>query len=59
MRAYAREGFATLVRIRLQDANAAADVEAQIEELQDKNTPPTLVLERIGLLDLVVCTGRS
>lgn len=47
---FAREGFATVVRIRLRDAAAVADVEAQLAELRDADVPPTLFLDRIGTL---------
>lgn len=50
VREFARQGYATLVRIELPDADAVSDVEAQISELRDAETPPTLFLDRIGSL---------
>ncbi|MCJ2117021.1 ATP-binding protein [Methylobacterium sp. J-001] len=49
---FAQEGFATVVRIRLRDAVAVADVEAQLAELRDADVPPTLFLDRIGTLSV-------
>ncbi len=50
----AKAGFATVVRIALTSPAAMADVEAQIAEFTDGETPPTLFLDRIGSLSVEV-----
>ncbi len=50
----AKAGFATVVRISLTSPAAMADVEAQIAEFTDGETPPTLFLDRIGSLSVEV-----
>jgi hypothetical protein len=57
---YAREGFATLLRIPLLDAAAVGAAEAQVRELLDSGTPPALFLERISILTVEMITdGRK
>lgn len=51
---YAREGFATVVRIPLDDALALASAEKQVRDLLDSEAPPTLFLERIRRLGVFV-----
>lgn len=51
---YAKEGFATVVRIPLEDALALASAEKQVRDLLDSEAPPTLFLERIRRLGVFV-----
>lgn len=57
---YAKEGFATVVRIPLEDTLAVASAEKQVRDLLDSEAPPTLFLERIRRLGVFVEEeGRS
>lgn len=51
---YAKEGFATVVRIPLEDAAALASAERQVRDLLEPEAPPTLFLERIRRLGVFV-----
>lgn len=51
---YAKEGFATVVRIPLEDATALASAERQLRDLLDPEAPPALFLERIRHLSVFV-----
>lgn len=54
IQAYAREGFATVVRIPLRTSDALESAEAQVRALLDPATPPALFLERVSRLEIAI-----
>ena len=56
---FARDGFATVIKLSLRDDVAVAEARQQIESLADGEAPILLFLDRISAVELSVCVASD